>query len=227
MRTIIFLLLCANFAIAQLAQQSSTNVGGQTPKVYEIPFASKGNVIELSVANISEISVKGVKVEVTNAPEWLKFQTQQVGIKKLNAKEEKDVSFVFSVDKSAEVNKEQTLSFTITEKSGQQWKKEIKIRIAPPENYELYQNYPNPFNPTTTIEYLLPGVGTRFIVSLKVYDLLGREVANLVDEPQEVGYHRATFDAHRLSSGTYVYQLLATDEQNNQHVFQKKMILLR
>lgn len=94
-------------------------------------------------------------------------------------------------------------------------------------DYQLQQNYPNPFNSTTVIEYQLPAVGTRFFVSLKVYDELGREVANLINEQQEAGPHQTIMDARRLASGVYVYRLLATDEQKNQHTFQKKMLLLK
>jgi hypothetical protein len=115
---------------------------------------------------------------------------------------------------------------------GQTWKKEIKINIAPPMTYELCQNYPNPFNPTTTIEYQLPGTGTRFTVSLKIYDVIGREVISLVNEQQEPGYYQKTFNASQLASGMYIYRLIATpvpsgDQQNNKHFFQKKMMLIK
>lgn len=86
------------------------------------------------------------------------------------------------------------------------------------------QNYPNPFNPATIISYQLSGNSK---VSLKVYDVLGREIANLADGQQKAGYHQVTFDARQLASGMYVYQLAATDEQNNRHVFRKAMMLLR
>jgi hypothetical protein len=205
-----------NIAIAQ-----------QSTKPYEIPFASKGNIIELSVANTSTVVAEGIKVEVTTAPAWLKFTEKSINIAALKSKEELPASFSFSVDKTAEVNKDQTLNFTITDKSGQMWKKEITIKIAPPATYELFQNYPNPFNPTTTIEYQLPGVGTRFNVSLKVYDMLGKEVAVIENEHQEPGYYQKTFDAHGFASGIYIYRLLATDDRNNRHVFQKKMLMVK
>jgi hypothetical protein len=82
-------------------------------------------------------------------------------------------------------------------------------------------------NPATTIEYQLPGTGTQYIVSLRVYDIIGRKVASLVNEQQEPGYYQKTFDASLYASGMYVYQLIAKDEQNNRHVFRKKMTLLR
>lgn len=70
----------------------------------------------------------------------------------------------------------------------------------------LYQNYPNPFNPSTTIEYQLPQSG---IVSLKIYDLLGREIAELINEYKSAGRHKKQFDGgkYNLSSGVYFYSL--------------------
>ncbi len=218
MRYIMILVLCTNLALAQ-----------QTQKAYEIPFASKGNTIELAVANTSTLLAEGVKVEATSIPDGITFTQKTVTLPTLKTKVEVTASFTFSVEKTAKVNKQDTLRFTITDKTGQTWTKEIKISITPPTTYELLQNYPNPYNPSTTIEYQLPGTGTRtrYNVSLKVYDVIGREIANLVNEQQEPGYYQKTFDARRYASGMYIYRLVATDEQNKQHVFQKKMVLLR
>jgi len=75
-----------------------------------------------------------------------------------------------------------------------------------PDGYTLSQNYPNPFNPQTNIEFEIKDAG---LATLKVYDVLGREVATLVDEHLVAGKYTATFNATDLSSGTYVYQLNA------------------
>jgi hypothetical protein len=75
-----------------------------------------------------------------------------------------------------------------------------------PAEWRLAQNYPNPFNPSTTIEY---GVAAPGQVRLAVFDLLGREVARLVNERQVAGTYRVRFDAAGLPSGLYVYQLRA------------------
>jgi len=75
-----------------------------------------------------------------------------------------------------------------------------------PSGYVLEQNYPNPFNPSTTIRYAIPQSAQ---VSLKVYDVLGREVATLVNARQSAGVYVANFDATALPSGMYFYRLQA------------------
>ncbi|MGB5287229.1 MAG: T9SS type A sorting domain-containing protein [Ignavibacteriaceae bacterium] len=81
-----------------------------------------------------------------------------------------------------------------------------EISLGIPEAYILEQNYPNPFNPTTIIEYSIP---EQSYVELKVYDVLGNEVATLVNQEQSSGTYRADFIAHNLSSGFYVAHLRA------------------
>ncbi|MBS3915645.1 MAG: T9SS type A sorting domain-containing protein [Bacteroidetes bacterium] len=75
-----------------------------------------------------------------------------------------------------------------------------------PSEYVLSDNYPNPFNPTTEIQYALPVDGN---VSLKVFDIFGKEVVTLVDESKSAGYYTVEFDASKLSSGIYFYKLVA------------------
>jgi len=75
-----------------------------------------------------------------------------------------------------------------------------------PVAFSLAQNYPNPFNPSTTIRFALP---ERLTVSLRVYNLLGEEVASLVQETLNAGEHVVDFNASRLASGMYLYKLEA------------------
>ncbi|MFC2103190.1 FISUMP domain-containing protein [Bacteroidota bacterium] len=95
----------------------------------------------------------------------------------------------------------------------------IEIESYPIHNYELLQNYPNPFNPITTLKYEIPVPG---FVSLKVFDLLGNEVATLVNENSNAGSLSVKFDATGLTSGIYYYQLLSDN-----FIETKKMILLK
>jgi len=73
-----------------------------------------------------------------------------------------------------------------------------------PKDFTLYQNYPNPFNPSTTIRILLP---KREHVTLKVFDVLGREVATLINGELNPGEHSVVFNAKGLASGVYFYRL--------------------
>lgn len=87
------------------------------------------------------------------------------------------------------------------------------------EEFSLSQNYPNPYNPNTKIKYSIP---QQSFVTLKVYDLLGREIATLVNEEKPAGIYETEFNGSNLTSGVYFYQLKAGG-----FVETKKMILLR
>ncbi|MEE9431522.1 MAG: T9SS type A sorting domain-containing protein [Melioribacteraceae bacterium] len=93
-----------------------------------------------------------------------------------------------------------------------------------PTIFSLSQNYPNPFNSTTIIKYSIPNVVSNFSSSvvLKVYDVLGKEVATLVDQKKPTGNYEAKFDASKLSSGVYFYQL-----KSGSFTSTKKMLLLK
>lgn len=88
-----------------------------------------------------------------------------------------------------------------------------------PSSFTLHQNYPNPFNPKTVISYQLP---VNSVVNLKVFDVLGREVAELVNGSQVAGQHSVNFDASGFSSGVYIYQL-----KTEHFVSTKRMLLIK
>ncbi|HEY6435940.1 MAG TPA: T9SS type A sorting domain-containing protein, partial [Ignavibacteriaceae bacterium] len=88
-----------------------------------------------------------------------------------------------------------------------------------PVEFMLYQNYPNPFNPKTVIKFDLPESGD---VSLKIFNLLGEEVARLVNEELHAGVYQYEFDASNLSSGVYLYKL-----SSNKFTKSYKMILMK
>jgi len=88
-----------------------------------------------------------------------------------------------------------------------------------PEEFSLKQNYPNPFNPSTTIKFQIP---TSEFITLKVYNILGEEVATLVSKKLNIGNHTYTFDGKNLASGIYYYQLVAGDYREV-----RKMIMLK
>lgn len=94
-----------------------------------------------------------------------------------------------------------------------------EVNIGIPVKYDISQNYPNPFNPSTKINYDLPVDGK---VSLKLFDMSGKEVATLVNEVKTAGYYTVSFNAMNLSSGVYFYRLNAGDFSAT-----KKMMLIK
>jgi photosystem II stability/assembly factor-like uncharacterized protein len=95
----------------------------------------------------------------------------------------------------------------------------VEVEIPFVNEFLLSQNYPNPFNPSTSLQY---AIGSRQFVTIKVYDILGREVATLVNEEKPVGKYEVEFNAVNLPSGIYFYQLKADEYSDT-----KKMILLK
>jgi hypothetical protein len=95
----------------------------------------------------------------------------------------------------------------------------LNVKIDIPVNYAMQQNYPNPFNPTTNIKY---SITKESQVTLKVYDVIGKEVGNLVNQKQAAGSYEVNFNASKLTSGVYIYILKAGD-----YVRSMKMIMIK
>jgi hypothetical protein len=100
-----------------------------------------------------------------------------------------------------------------------EYSNQVEVTVASPAEFALMQNHPNPFNPATSINYTLPASG---FVTLKVYDMLGKEVATLVNGMQDAGAKIAKLDASQLPSGIYFYTL-----RTNNFTATKKMLLLK
>ena len=196
--------------------------------IYELTPGTKGNEIALTVTNVSETS-PAANVTIKPHPTLSKgegfqekaitFHQSEQTIEILNPKEEKEVTFVFDVSRNAQINKKDTIDFMITSSDGIMMTKQFIFSYAVPKEFKLEQNFPNPFNPTTTIQYQLPQDAK---VTLKVYDILGSEVATLINAEQEAGYYEVNWNASNLASGVYIYRL-----QTGSFVSVKKMMLLR
>jgi hypothetical protein len=105
--------------------------------------------------------------------------------------------------------------------------KVVEVTVQGPKEFSLSQNYPNPFNPTTKIKYSIPSVTLRqaqsnVLVTIKVYDVLGNEVATLVNEEKPAGEYEVEFNAAGIPSGVYFYQL-----KTGSFIQTRKMVLLR
>ncbi len=191
---------------------------------YKIPYNSKGNSLALTVENTAAVTAKNVTVEIQNPSSWLKLESSRIMLKDILSKQSKDAEFLFSVERSSPIGKEQKIKALIKTSDGQSWTKEIAFTISPPKEFHLYDNFPNPFNPTTKIAFELP-VASK--VKLIIYDALGREVRILTDDEYPAGYNELTWDGRNeigtmVSSGVYFYRI-STPKWNSV----KKMVMLR
>jgi len=214
MKTILFFVLAATIMIGQTA--------------YSVVPGTNGNQIVLSVVNESENqNVEKIIVILTNHPAGIDLQNKVVELLDLRPQEERDAVFIFDVKRNP-VKEKDTLKFLIKDNNGGKWNKEVVVQYSLPTEFKLEQNYPNPFNPSTVISYQLPAFSH---VTLKVYDILGREVAALVDEHKQAGIYKVTFEPASGSlkgkagfknpaSGIYFYRL-----QAGSFTQAKKMIL--
>ena len=95
----------------------------------------------------------------------------------------------------------------------------VEKQNQPPDQFVLYQNYPNPFNPTTTLSYV---IGHQSFVTLKVFDILGNEIATLVNEEKPASEYEVAFNAAGLASGIYFYKL-----ETLNFIMTRKMLLVK
>ncbi|MBI9072441.1 MAG: T9SS type A sorting domain-containing protein [Melioribacteraceae bacterium] len=200
----------------------SINLLAQT--VYEIPFNTKGNKIELTVENTSSINANDIKVKVLEKPDWLSIDSMTKELANLDAGETTVTNLEFSVDKEAPIGEESLITISLQTKNEQTFTKEINLKVLAPENFTLEQNYPNPFNPTTKIGFQLPQNAR---ITLRIYDILGSEVVTLVDQNKTAGFHELNWNAGNLASGTYIYNLIAKMENGKTKTAKKKMLLLK
>ena len=126
----------------------------------------------------------------------------------------KDGTLYIGVHKSSLVTNQQNTLIAIRDTGTVSVKDNFKVL-----DYQLEQNYPNPFNPNTTINYVVKESG---FIQLKVYDVLGKEVATLVNEEKQQGSYSVSFNGSDLSSGVYVYSIRV-----NNFIQNRKMILLK
>lgn len=177
-----------------------------------------GNNLLLNWVTVSEVNNRGFEIERASSSTSPLQGWEKIGFVNGNGTttEMKFYSFIDNyVDVGSYLYRLKQIDFNGT--FG--YSKTIEAEIVNPENYELSQNFPNPFNPNTVIVYHLPIIGA---VTLKVFDILGNEVATLVDEYKPAGSYEVEFNASGLSSGIYFYKL-----HSGSFIETKKMILLR
>jgi hypothetical protein len=182
---------------------ATTGFGQQ---IHTLVPGTKNNKVELTVANRASLPVESVEVMLVRHTSHVIFSSVNRILDSIAPGREQAVVFSFDVARTAPVNKRDTLEFRITERSGAVWMKSVIVQYAGPTAFALDQNFPNPFNPSTKIQYQLP-IDSR--VTLKVYDVLGREVTTLMNDIRPAGYHDALWDAGNIASGVYFYRMEA------------------
>jgi hypothetical protein len=214
-----------NKIIITLILFTTLSIAQQT---YELTPGVKGNQIVLQLSNISQTqSAEDVEVKLIKQSENLTFSKTEAEIKYINTAEEKEATFEFEVKYSSKISKADTVEFLITDNQTIHFTKQFIFSYTQPKEFRLEQNYPNPFNPTTKIRYTvappnLPKVEALGKVTLKIFDILGNEVATLVNEEKESGYHEVDFNASKIASGVYIYRLMS-----GKFILTKKMMVLR
>jgi len=197
--------------------------------VYQVQPSTKGNRIDLTIANQSGIApVEVLEARALDYPSKITFKSTVETVGSIPPHGEKTVSFTFDVARPTKPgdDSQDTLKFVIADKSGSMWERSIILAYTLPVTFVLEQNFPNPFNPSTTIYYELPAESK---VNLQVFNVLGQLVATLVDENKPAGYHEVRFDATAFPSGVYFYRMQGTPIADSPSSFTtvKKMMTVK
>ena len=178
----------------------------------------RDNVALLDWVTATEVNNYGFEIERSKKLEVKSEMWEKIGFVNGNGNSNspKDYSFV---DDNVTTGKYSYRLKQIDNDGQFEYSKSIEVNLKAPKNFELNQNYPNPFNPGTTIRFSIPEAGN---VKLNIFNSLGEEVANLVDEFREAGTYKINYDASGLSSGIYFYQL-----RINEFTSIKKMLLIK
>src|ERR1035437_4581398 len=204
--------------LASIQKFTFDNSGFGTPLPVElISFSAlvNGNSVNLSWQTATEMNSAAFEIEKeqTGTSNW-----QNAGEVKAAGTSISPKNYSFS-DKGLKAGKfDYRLKMTNINGS-YKYSSVVNVEVSAPENFELSQNYPNPFNPTTNISYKISKTG---FVSLKVYNIIGKEIATLVNQEEPAGDYKVQFDTRNIASGTYFYKLSAGGVS-----LYKKMIVIK
>ncbi len=177
----------------------------------------EGNVV-LNWITATELNNSGFEIERQKTKDEKSEEWESIGFVNGNGTSTSVHSYSF-VDKNTNEGKSYYRLKQIDFDGSFDYSKTVEVDLSLPTIFSLEQNYPNPFNPTTKISWQSPIAGHQTLI---IYDLLGNEVAKLVDEFRSAGTYEIDFNASKLSSGVYFYEL-----QTGEFVTTKKMILIR
>jgi len=193
-----------------------TNNAGVPVELVSFTGQLEYDLVNLSWITATEINNQGFEIERKTADDWKK-----IGFVNGNGTTTEMQYYSFT-DNIRLVNNVYKIYYRLKQidfDGTYEYSNEVTIEISQPDSYLLKQNFPNPFNPSTIISWQLPE--SKF-VTLKIYDVLGNEVASLINEEKPAGNYEVEFNATNLSSGIYYYKLVAGD-----FIDVKKMVLLK
>ena len=193
----------------------------ETASAHHIPFAAEGNTLALTIANTSEGEATAALVTIAEVPTWLAVTPAEVALGEIAPGEEAPAAFAFDVSPDAPVGEAAAVRFTITTAGGETFEKTVWLEVAAPAVFRLDGAYPNPSRGRTTFAYELPRESE---VSLTVYDVLGRRVAEVVRAEQAAGRHTVPWSG--LASGLYLWRIEVEDAAGRR-IEQRKLTLVR
>lgn len=177
-----------------------------------------GNKVELNWRTATEVNNYGFEIEISQTSKVKSETWEKIGFVQGNGNSNSPKSYSYTDQPTG--GKEFKYRLKQIDFDGSfEYSFEITAKLGNVSNYKLDQNYPNPFNPFTKISYTIP---QRTYVRLRVYDMLAKEVAELVNTIQESGSYEATFDGSNLPSGAYFYKLEAGN-----YIEVKKILLIK
>ena len=229
------------FMLNVSSTEDSTNKYVNTPTNLRFTTAGPLKLDSLSVSKLSStvysvkpffrnegssFTVKDLNIKISTLDHLIKIETDTINISSIapgtTAEPTNDINITVSSHFSGVLR----LNFEIMSNGRTYWTESTSQTVTGaaeniplPLSYTLSQNYPNPFNPTTTIKYSLPQTS---IATMKIYDILGKEVLTLINEEKSAGIYKVEFNESNLPSGIYFYKL-----QAGSFIESKKMILLK
>ena len=194
-----------------------TENGGTPVELVSFSANYINGVVKLNWITASELNNSGFEVERKSENN----QWNEIGFVKGSGTTTETKIYSFSDDLSGVNGNKLFYQLKQIDYDGSyKYSNEISVKINnTPEAFELFQNYPNPFNPTTTIKYKVP---IDAYVTLKIYDVVGNEIATLINKRQIAGEYQVVFDGKDFSSGIYYYKLNA-----DEYIDVKKLVLIK
>ena len=195
-------LLAAIAAVAASGQAQTAPPGPAAapvaPAAHEVPFGTSGNAIELEAAGAE--GGGPFEVVVASAPEWLQFHAGRAPVDGSVAR------LAFDVPRTAPVGRPVEVVLRVVAGGVVVGERVVRLAVGAPEELALGAPYPNPSRGAVTVPFEVAAAGP---VRLAAYDVLGREVAVLVDGDRDAGAHQARLDVGALAAGVYVVRLVA------------------